>query len=600
MSQGHGTLNIISDVEQVQGKSYDYIVVGGGTSGCPLAATLSKRFTVLLVERGGSPFGDPLIMEKKNFFRPMSQIDEFTSIVQELVSEEGVANQRGRVLGGLEHVEGTKITGTIFDENGMRHCSAHLLHAGDPERLTVLLNATVKSIIFSQGWGIADHKVHMYQPDAGDGTKPRACGIRFIKSHEDLDSSYEVNLNPASDSESEGDVVLSAGAMGSPQILMLSGIGPSELLNKFNIAPMIDAPQVGQDIRDHPGIKFLLDAGIGNEGQSDASQVVGIASSSRFLFQYGGGSKASARPRRVLLGKLAYPSSKGKLELNSTNPRKNVSVRYNYLLEENDLEEFVEMVHEMKKIARSMDSVLGTKYCDRMDEIISGQKQEHNVETKKGVSTEEELREFCKKNKMSYLHGHGGCSVGSVVDRDYKVFGVEALRVVDASALSDLLSTSPMVCPSLLQCSTSSSCGFIVGDIACFDPTVSAPLTKCGYIPVIAAVGADTVNTDTLAAELAVALGAEKLIFSTDVAGIFLNKQDPGSLVQRIDIEGVKRMVDEGKVVGELVSKVNCCVHSLKEGVRTTSIINRMIRHSVLTEILTDDGAGTMITLLKE
>ncbi|KAF9625728.1 hypothetical protein IFM89_026656 [Coptis chinensis] len=102
------------------------------------------------------------------------------------------------------------------------------------------------------------------------------------------------------------------------------------------------------------------------------------------------------------------------------------------------------MVHEMKKIARSMDSVLGTKYCDRMDEIISGQKQEHNVETKKGVSTEEELREFCKMNKISYLHGHGGCSVGSVIDKDYKVFGVEGLRVVDASALSDLLSTSPM------------------------------------------------------------------------------------------------------------------------------------------------------------
>ncbi|KAF9590914.1 hypothetical protein IFM89_000170 [Coptis chinensis] len=107
------------------------------------------------------------------------------------------------------------------------------------------------------------------------------------------------------------------GAMGSPQILMLSGIGPSELLSKFNIAPMIDAPQVGQDIRDHPGIKFLLDAGIGNvpPAQPDPSQVVGIASSSRFLFQYGGGSKTSARPRRVLLGKLAYPSSKGKLEL---------------------------------------------------------------------------------------------------------------------------------------------------------------------------------------------------------------------------------------------------------------------------------------------
>ncbi|KAL5980377.1 hypothetical protein ACLOJK_028285 [Asimina triloba] len=149
--------------------------------------------------------------------------------------------------------------------------------------------------------------------------------------------------------------------------------------------------------------------------------------------------------------------------------------------------------------------------------------------------------------------------------------------------------------------SQSSGLGF-VGDVARVDPTILRPLIADGHIPVIASVAADeegqayNINADTVAGELAAALGAEKLILLTDVAGILEDRNEPGSLVKQIDIKGVKRMVEDGKVAGGMIPKVNCCVRSLAQGVRTASIIDGRVPHSLLLEILTDEGAGTMIT----
>lgn len=147
----------------------------------------------------------------------------------------------------------------------------------------------------------------------------------------------------------------------------------------------------------------------------------------------------------------------------------------------------------------------------------------------------------------------------------------------------------------------SSQLGF-VGDIASVDPTIIRPLIDNNHLPVIASVAADltgqpyNINADTAAGELAAALGAEKLILLTDVAGILEDRDDPGSLVKEIDIKGVKKMIEDGKIAGGMIPKVNCCVRSLAQGVRTTSIIDGRLKHSLLLEILTDEGAGTMIT----
>ncbi|CAI9287877.1 unnamed protein product [Lactuca saligna] len=104
------------------------------------------------------------------------------------------------------------------------------------------------------------------------------------------------------------------------------------------------------------------------------------------------------------------------------------------------------------------------------------------------------------------------------------------------------------------------------------------------------------INADTAAGELAAALGAEKLLLLTDVAGILENKDDPESLVKEIDVRGVKKMMDDGKIAGGMIPKVNCCIKSLAQGVKTASIIDGRLEHSLLLEVLTDEGAGTMIT----
>ncbi|URD80756.1 acetylglutamate kinase [Musa troglodytarum] len=141
-----------------------------------------------------------------------------------------------------------------------------------------------------------------------------------------------------------------------------------------------------------------------------------------------------------------------------------------------------------------------------------------------------------------------------------------------------------------------------VGEVARVDPGILRPILADGHIPVIASVAADengqsyNVNADTAAGEIAAAMGAEKLILLTDVAGILEDRNDPDSLVKEIDISGIRKMVMEKKVAGGMIPKVNCCVRSLAQGVRTASIIDGRVPHSLLLEILTDEGAGTMIT----
>ncbi|KAL5207331.1 hypothetical protein ABZP36_031766 [Zizania latifolia] len=141
-----------------------------------------------------------------------------------------------------------------------------------------------------------------------------------------------------------------------------------------------------------------------------------------------------------------------------------------------------------------------------------------------------------------------------------------------------------------------------VGEVTRVDPSILHPIIESGHIPVIATVAADetgqayNINADTAAGEIAAALGAEKLLLLTDVSGILADRDDPGSLVKEIDIAGVRQMVADGKVGGGMIPKVECCVRALAQGVKTASIIDGRVPHSLLLEILTDEGTGTMIT----
>jgi acetylglutamate kinase len=140
-----------------------------------------------------------------------------------------------------------------------------------------------------------------------------------------------------------------------------------------------------------------------------------------------------------------------------------------------------------------------------------------------------------------------------------------------------------------------------VGEVTSTNVKILEALVKDGYIPVVSSVAADdtgqayNINADTVAGELAAALGAEKLILLTDTAGILKDYQDPSTLIQRVDIQQARQLIDEGIVGGGMIPKVNCCVRSLAQGVRAAHIIDGRVPHALLLEIFTDLGIGSMI-----
>ncbi|MBQ8351626.1 MAG: acetylglutamate kinase [Clostridia bacterium] len=126
-------------------------------------------------------------------------------------------------------------------------------------------------------------------------------------------------------------------------------------------------------------------------------------------------------------------------------------------------------------------------------------------------------------------------------------------------------------------------------------------LLEKGYIPVISTIGCDkegnayNINGDTAAAYIAGALQAERLIMMTDIAGILRDKDDPTTLIPDITIAEAKQLYEEGVISGGMIPKVDCCIEAIKSGVKNVIIMDGRIPHSILMEILTDEGAGTMV-----
>ncbi len=125
-------------------------------------------------------------------------------------------------------------------------------------------------------------------------------------------------------------------------------------------------------------------------------------------------------------------------------------------------------------------------------------------------------------------------------------------------------------------------------------------LLEKNYIPVISTVGCDrqgntyNINGDTAAAYIAGALNAERLIMMTDIAGILMDKDDPKTLIPEITTDEAKKLYEEGVISGGMIPKVECCIEAIDEGVSKVIIMDGRVPHSILMELLTDEGAGTM------
>ena len=141
-----------------------------------------------------------------------------------------------------------------------------------------------------------------------------------------------------------------------------------------------------------------------------------------------------------------------------------------------------------------------------------------------------------------------------------------------------------------------------VGEITKIRTQPITDLLEKNYIPVISTVASDrqgntfNINGDTAAAFIAGALGAERLIMMTDIAGILMDKDDPSTLIPNITVEEAKKLYDSGIISGGMIPKVDCCIEALEHGVKHVVIMDGRIPHSILMELLTDEGAGTMVT----
>ncbi len=140
-----------------------------------------------------------------------------------------------------------------------------------------------------------------------------------------------------------------------------------------------------------------------------------------------------------------------------------------------------------------------------------------------------------------------------------------------------------------------------VGEITGVDIQPVLDLLEKGYIPVISTIGCDeegnsyNINSDTATAHIAAALDAERLIMMTDIAGILKDKDDPSTLIPKLTVEEAMTLYDVGVISGGMIPKVDCCIRAIRDGVENVVIMDGRVPHSILMELLTDEGAGTWI-----
>ena len=140
-----------------------------------------------------------------------------------------------------------------------------------------------------------------------------------------------------------------------------------------------------------------------------------------------------------------------------------------------------------------------------------------------------------------------------------------------------------------------------VGEVTAVNKDPVTDILEKGYIPVISTLGCDdegnayNINADTAAAHIAGALGAERFILMTDIAGILKDKDDPTTLIPEISLSETDKLFESGIISSGMIPKVQCCVTAIKNGVKNVVIMDGRVPHSILMELLTDEGAGTLV-----
>ena len=221
-----------------------------------------------------------------------------------------------------------------------------------------------------------------------------------------------------------------------------------------------------------------------------------------------------------------------------------------------------EISEMLKKIGKESKFVKGLRYTDRetmdiVQMILCGK---------------------VNKNLVSLFEKAGGRAVG-LVGMDGGLF--KAIRLVDPDG---------------------TEYGY-VGDVKEVNEKVVLDVLNEGFIPVVSSVAAGmdeetnyNINADTAAEKLAVALKAKKLILLTDVCGLMRDPKDDSTLIPRLKVSEVPALIKEGVISGGMIPKVDCCVEAVRQGVERANIQDGRVPHSILVELLSDDGVGTMFS----
>lgn len=512
-------------------RSFDYIIVGGGTAACVLANRLTEdpEIRVLMLEAGAEPTSPwikmPLAMGKL-FTHPTLNWGLYTAPEANL-NNRTIFWPRGKVLGGCSSINGSAyIRGQKEDYDGWRargnagwswadvlpyfqklerREDLHGASTNGKGMLTVSYPTFVSPI--SRAFIEAGKRVGLPAATDLNGAVPEGVGLMpYSVRHGERNSAFEAYLRPARSRKNltvetsafalrlslEGkratgveyerggeaqkalatrEVILAAGAISSPQLLMLSGIGPAEHLRQHGISVVADIPGVGENLHDHVSAQltyrttpenslnrelsglavlghaiayYLAKRGPLTNGASQATALArGLPENPcpdmQLVFRamshvYDKSGKLAPDPIPRVTGGVAFtrPKSRGRLLLKSSDPRQSPQLNANYLSVASDEEGLLAGVRLIRKIfatdpLRSM--VLG--------EDLPGDK----------VQTESELREFLHSYGSTFCHPSGTCKMGqdalAVCDERLRVRGIDALRVVDASIMPALPSAGP-------------------------------------------------------------------------------------------------------------------------------------------------------------
>ncbi len=175
------------------------------------------------------------------------------------------------------------------------------------------------------------------------------------------------------------------------------------------------------------------------------------------------------------------------------------------------------------------------------------------------------------KNLVNLIHSMGGKAMG--------LCGIDG-HMIEAKQLDDVH-------------------GY-VGEITAINPKPILDVIEKGYIPVISTVGCDNhgnvynINADTAASKIAGVLNAESLISMTDIRGLLRDKDDDSTLIPVVKVSEAPALISEGIISGGMIPKIECCIDAIRQGVNKVFILDGRVPHSILIEILTDEGIGTM------